>query len=45
MNLADVILILAIGAAAAAAVRSIVSGKRRGSCCGDCSSCRSGNCK
>ncbi|MDD7518133.1 FeoB-associated Cys-rich membrane protein [Ruminococcus flavefaciens] len=39
MNGADIILTLAVSAALAFAVRSVIKNRKNGCCCGDCCKC------
>ncbi|MBR5683594.1 MAG: FeoB-associated Cys-rich membrane protein [Ruminococcus sp.] len=40
MNVFDIVILLCIAAGLVLAVRSLIKQKKKGSCCGDCSTCR-----
>lgn len=40
MNTVDIILLILIGAAVIAAVRTCIKNRKKGGCCGNCEMCR-----
>ena len=40
MNIYDIVILLLVAAGLVLAVRSVIKQKKKGGCCGNCSSCR-----